>query len=283
MSQIINRLKEKDTLPPLPEVVVRVYQQLKDPDSSAKDLAGIVMSDPVLAGRVLKMSNSAGLSTSSTVVHNLRTAITRLGRNEIKKVVYTYAMLNLFKDVRGIDLNKFWKHSFSVAYLSQMLSKILGDNKDIQGQAYLAGLMHDIGVIVFGYLFPTSYTKFLNRIAGDITPRDYLELSRREKDSYGIDHSQLGANYIDEWWPVDDAIITGIGSHHTPNVNSSRLSKLSKFVIVANKMSNSKNMTNGINVYSEPLTISVFKPLNIKLDQIKTFLSQSSKYLETIQ
>ena len=101
MSQILEKIKDRDTLPPLPDVVVRVHRQLNDPENSAREISKLITSDPVLTGRVLKVCNSARYSTGLSDVKNLRIAITRLGRNELKNIVYRHAMLNFFKDIKG--------------------------------------------------------------------------------------------------------------------------------------------------------------------------------------
>jgi len=135
-------------LPSLPEVAQRIQTVFHDDNSGAEDLAGIIMTDPAITGKLIKIANSPvyqGVATTNT----LQAAVVRLGMETTCKLVMAYAANELFKSQSQsvIDrMEKLWTHSRKVAAISRVLAQSSGlfDPE----QAMLAGLMHDLGVIV---------------------------------------------------------------------------------------------------------------------------------------
>ena len=135
-------------LPSLPEVAQKIQQAFGEDNVSADQVANILMLDPAIASKLIRIANSpvyAGLAATET----LQAAIVRLGMDTTYKQVMAYAVNELFRG-HSSNISKrmkhLWAHSRKVAAISRVLAKSTGlvDPE----QAMLAGLTHDLGVIV---------------------------------------------------------------------------------------------------------------------------------------
>jgi len=134
-------------LPSFPDVAVRVRRALADEASTVEQVVRIVGSEPALAARLLKMSNSAMLNRSGKQVTDLRTAVNRMGHNMVRSAAISFAMAQIRSASKLKGLEKFledlWEASTHVAALSYLLAaKFTKLNPD---EAMLAGLLHGIG------------------------------------------------------------------------------------------------------------------------------------------
>jgi HD-like signal output (HDOD) protein len=139
-------------LPSLPEVAVRIGEAVNDEDTDARQIAGLIETDPVIALKIVKAANSArygGVSQVATVTE----AVARLGMQNTRVLVVTFALRELFRtpsrqlEARMLAL---WEHSRHVGALAQVLADRVGAFNS--HEALLAGLVHDIGCLaVVGY------------------------------------------------------------------------------------------------------------------------------------
>ncbi len=134
-------------LPSFPDVAVRVRRALADETSTVDQVVRIVGSEPALAARLLKMSNSAMLNRSGKQVTDLRTAVNRMGHNMVRSAAISFAMAQIrsASKLKGLEqfLDDLWEASTHVAALSFVLAaKLTKLNPD---EAMLAGLLHGIG------------------------------------------------------------------------------------------------------------------------------------------
>jgi HD-like signal output (HDOD) protein len=134
-------------LPSFPEIAVRVRRILSDPKSSVEQVVRVVGSEPALAARLLRISNSASLNRSGKAVSDLRTAINRIGYNMVRSASISFSMAQIRKSNKlvGLEhhLNDLWERSTLVAASAYVLARnCTGVNPD---EAMLTGMMHGIG------------------------------------------------------------------------------------------------------------------------------------------
>jgi HD-like signal output (HDOD) protein len=134
-------------LPSFPDVAIRVRRALADESSTVDQVVRIVGSEPALAARLLKMSNSAMLNRSGKQVTDLRTAVNRMGHNMVRSSAISFAMAQIrgASKLKGLEkfLEDLWESSTHVAALSYLVAaKFTKLNPD---EAMLAGLLHGIG------------------------------------------------------------------------------------------------------------------------------------------
>ncbi len=147
--QLGENLAEGDfELPPFPDTALRVQQCVNDPDSTVSELAAIVASEPTLAARLLRMSNSAMMRRGPIEVTDIPTAISRVGMDMVQNLFVSYAAREAFKCPAGSpsmdELNALRIHSVKVATVSYILGKYcpFGGKPE---EAMLAGLLHAVG------------------------------------------------------------------------------------------------------------------------------------------
>lgn len=134
-------------LPTLPEVALKVREVVDDPEVTATKLANIIITDPALSTRLVKVANSA-LYRGRMPVESVQMAVARMGLIMVKNLVTSLVMEQLFQassDRLEKQLHELWEHSIEVASISLVIaSKQPGIKND---EAMLAGLIHDIGVL----------------------------------------------------------------------------------------------------------------------------------------
>jgi HD-like signal output (HDOD) protein len=134
-------------LPSFPEIAVRVRRVLSDQRSSTAQVVRVVGSEPALAARLLRISNSASLNRSGRPITELRTAINRIGYNMVRSAAMSFAMAQIRKanKLKGLEhyLNDLWQRSTVVAAFCYVLARTCSRvNPD---EAMLCGMMHGIG------------------------------------------------------------------------------------------------------------------------------------------
>jgi HD-like signal output (HDOD) protein len=134
-------------LPSFPEIAVRVRRVLSDPKSSLEQVVRVVGSEPALAARLLRISNSASLNRSGRPVNDLRTAINRIGYNMVRSASMSFSMAQIRKSNKlvGLEhhLNDLWERSTLVAAFAYVLAR--NCTKVNPDEAMLTGMMHGIG------------------------------------------------------------------------------------------------------------------------------------------
>ncbi len=133
-------------LPTLPEVALKVRDAVESDKASAGDIAKIISTDASLSARLLQVCNSPLYRTRRTV-EDLHTAVARLGNIQVRNLVSSLVMQQMFQatsDVLDKKMRASWEHSTNVASLCYVLATAAGVPKD---QALLAGLIHDIGAL----------------------------------------------------------------------------------------------------------------------------------------
>jgi HD-like signal output (HDOD) protein len=134
-------------LPSFPEIAIRVRRVLSDPKSSVEQVVRVVGSEPALAARLLRISNSASLNRSGRAVTDLRTAINRIGYNMVRSASISFSMAQIRKSnkLAGLEhhLNDLWQRSTVVAAFAYVLAR--NYTKVNPDEAMLTGMMHGIG------------------------------------------------------------------------------------------------------------------------------------------
>lgn len=195
-----------DKMPSLSTTVGKVMEICSRTDASPNELNKVISLDPVLAGQVLKLINSAYYSLVNKVT-SLTRAITMLGMNTVKNMALSTAIIRTVsgtKKSRALPTTKFWAHSIGAGVSAKLLGEAKGLPIMEREELFLAGLLHDLGKVPFG----DDYIEALN-----IAKFEQLPLHEVELDVMGIDHQEVGL-MIAEKWKLNDVITTCIGIHH---------------------------------------------------------------------
>jgi putative nucleotidyltransferase with HDIG domain len=135
-------------LPPFPDTALRVREALNDPNVSIETLSGIVLSEPALTARLMRMANSAMMRRGPLEITDIKTAISRVGLDMVQNAAVSLAANEAFQAPDGSSLrehlDRIRKHSIKVCALAYILAKKV-KNSGKPDEAMLAGLLHAIG------------------------------------------------------------------------------------------------------------------------------------------
>ncbi len=206
LAKLFRRVSEMTTLPVAAQ---RIMQLVADATSSATDLLAAVEGDPVLAAKVLRRVNSAFYGLRSKVA-DLRSAISLLGYREIRNLALTVYLARMFKD--GNTYKKFsrealWEHSVAVANASRIVARTYGNATP--DEAYLAGLLHDIGLILLDQYLPRHLFQVIDLV------EQGKSTCAAERELLPFDHTLLGA-YVATQWNFPPQVTLAIRYHHDP-------------------------------------------------------------------
>ena len=205
--QRVLNLKDKK-LPVFPQVAAKLLEAFRDDDVSLEDLTKIIETDPGLSVRILQIVNSAlyGLTRKITA---LSEAIAYIGLDEIKKLAVEMTIFDkLFKSGQSGEFDRllFWRHCLSVAVLSSQIAK--ETNYHEPEEAYIAGLLHDVGKIILDVRGKKNYGEFILQLT---TSTD--QVIEEERSFIGLGHDDVGA-YLCEMWKLPDPLIRVVKYHH---------------------------------------------------------------------
>ena len=205
---ILDQISTLKNLPTLPHILLKLIKACNETSGSLKEISRIIEKDPSLSSKILRLVNSAyyGLPRK---VKKMENAVTLLGTTAIKNVAISASIYEAFK-VKGngfFNLKRYWWHSLRTAILAKLLSESLDYSSP--DEAFLAGLMHDIGRLVLWVNFKKQY-------------RGLLELYGRRPDlllageiRLGATHCEVGA-WLLERWNLPSFMVDAVLYHHEP-------------------------------------------------------------------
>ncbi len=268
--KLLKLLEVKGDLPPLSDVLINLEGRINNPDSDIEEISDLIRTEPVLSGRLIKLSNSVLFGGGRDEVVDLNAAIMRLGLKMVLDLAYTLELPKAFKNPKSFDHIEFWKHSLAVAYLSKALVLHGGGSKEELEASYLSGLMHDVGILVFDYLIPDEYKELLSNIIDK-----KIGLEEMELEAFGISHPELGARFVEKWWPVSKQVISSIRRHHGPLSASTTSTGISRFINCANQIANNHEISNGVSPYIPPMSSNLMKILGLSDKELDVFVGKT--------
>lgn len=201
-----------DDLSPLvspPEVCLKVNELLGDERATIDDFAVVIIRDPALTARLLRLVNSSFYGLQSRV-DTVSRAIQLLGMRELQKLVCAVSAIEKFSRLsnRITNMNTFWRHGVYTGLMSQALAKRLRVLHP--ERLFVAGVMHDLGTLLINHRYPEIAEETIRAARGDERQLRLLEL-----EELGFDHAHLGSLMLSSW-RLPDSIIDAIAWHHEP-------------------------------------------------------------------
>ena len=195
-------------LPALPQVATKVMSLIQDPRCKVKDLERIIYTDQAITARVLRIANSAFYGVRGDV-STLSRAIVILGFNTLRSVVVTGASAALHRTKSSCFKDRIlWEHSIAVAIAARTIAKEC--RYASQEEAYLGGLLHDVGKVVLDANMSEEYQEVLEQVYND--RKTFIEA---ENDVLGFDHCDVGVLMATRW-NLAPGLIEAVRLHHQP-------------------------------------------------------------------
>ncbi len=271
MPQSGSSLFEKvDTLPSLSPVVQKINAVMSDPDASAGDIVNALKLDPAIAGKVLRLANSAYIGIPRTV-SSLQNAVVILGHRRIHSLVLAASTLSSFSFDNTLPYNglSYWKHSLTVALICESIARHIKRYDTIDaGEVFCAGLLHDIGKLVLGHYGSEWITAAYKDALEQKIPFYSCE---NEKMS----HILIGA-FVAEQWQFPESLVTTIRYHHTP-IFAKKYSKIVAIVHIADIMVHLIGLSAVAGEATPPMDDEVMAEIGLPPERLKVIADNALK------
>jgi len=205
MEQLIGKGQD---LPSLPEIYLRVSEQLEDEGSTVQKIGDTVQNDPAITTRVLKMVNSAYYGMPNEVA-SVSQAVSLLGRERLKHILIGSVLRGVFSEQENpaFSMQVFWQHSIKTAIIARQLATQISAIQEPESM-FTAGLLHDIGKLL---LFKKVPDRML--AAEEYMIQKRVDLLTAELSQVGVTHTAVGEALMDHWG-LPQLLIDCARNHH---------------------------------------------------------------------
>jgi len=205
---IVKEVRGNSDLLSLPQALGELLREMDKPDFSSETLAGIILKDPSLTGRILKMANSSFYQRFSEI-RTVHQAVQLLGVTTVKCLALSSSIFRPqeIEATSGIDAKEYFSKILTVAAASEKLAQKV--SYEAPEEAFIAGLLQDIGTMFFFHHHPKEYRRIVSK------QTKAMSLLEAETNVFGIDHCEVGYHLATKW-RLPQQIVDAIRSHHTP-------------------------------------------------------------------
>ncbi|MBD3344729.1 MAG: HDOD domain-containing protein [Chitinivibrionales bacterium] len=207
-------IKKSEELHPLPRSACKLAEVVASAKSSVDDIVTVIEYDQALTIDVLKFANSV-FSSSNTPVSSIKNAVIRLGGARIlEQIVARNVKNSISKPVPsyGYSEDELWRHSVASATAAEIMNSFV--EISIEGVAFTAALLHDIGKLVLGR---NAGQAMMDRVWQRVV-NESCTCAEAEYFVFGFTHADIGAEIMAQW-KLPEIIITAVKYHHSLDEN----------------------------------------------------------------
>ncbi|MCW8911292.1 MAG: HDOD domain-containing protein [Gammaproteobacteria bacterium] len=232
MREIATKLLEEagvNKLPSLPHILIKLLSACRDDNVSFDKVTEIISKDAALSAKVISVANSPVYCHTRNLT-SFKHTLMYLGLDTIKSIAITASVQQFFSKYsthKNTFLKDFWKHALSCAIIARSLAKLT--SYKCAEEAYLAGLLHDIGKLVLENNANFDYNKI------DHASHSTEELLAIEKQNFNISHDELGGRLLTKW-DITESISDAARFHHADIEEIQEAHQLTKIINLANKL-----------------------------------------------
>lgn len=236
-------LRQIDSLPTLPAVATRLLSLTANDDTNAREVIQLVSSDQTLTAKILSMCRKADRGVRDEAM-TIDKAVVLLGFNAIRNAVLSIKVFELFDDpekgsknvLAGLqgdvgtmggqlifDRENFWRHSLAVGIAAELIAIAHPGHADLPpSEAFVCGLMHDVGKLALDYVLPKSYGRVI-----ELTEVNQGDIAAFERRVMGVDHHTVGKRLSEQWllpyWIQDCIWLHGSDFETLPKLGHRRM------------------------------------------------------------
>jgi HD-like signal output (HDOD) protein len=246
---LLQRLDGLHQIPAIPAVLAPLLHYLEQPveQLEAQKVTDYIAQDRSLTAQCLRMANSP-LFGRWQKVESLRGAVVSLGFHHVSDIAMSCGVLSLLPaGTTGMDPVVFWEHSLGCALVCRHLARSI--HLPDPGKTYLAGLLHDLGIIVNLWVLPKEF-----RAAFELARGEGIPLHEAEEKCLGFTHCDSGG-LLAEKWALPSDLIEVVTSHHAPE-KAARNARLVALVHIADLLCRMSGLNYG---YVEERQVNLFE------------------------
>lgn len=244
----------------LPEIYHRINRAIDHPNASAEEIGKVVMEDPGLTARLLRLVNSS-LFAFPGEIDTISRAIALVGTQQLRDLSLATCVIEMFEDIPAsfVNMETYWKHCLATACCSRLLAEHCQE-ENIE-RYFVAGLLHDIGSIVL-YL---KGGRKLRRLLARCTKNHEL-LTTAERAVFGFDHTSVGKELL-ALWGLPKVLQEAVEAHHTP-ARAKMFPRVANITHISEIMVDAMEMgSNGEN-YVSPISEEAWLELGLSTDYL---------------
>lgn len=210
VKRVIGRL---DSLPTVPHLYQELRQALEGEEVTVKTVGDIIRQDIGMTAKILKLVNSAFFGLRRAV-ETPQEAVAFLGTETIKVLVLAHGLFDQIGNLgtQTLALVDIWNHSLSVAKGARALAAMEGLSRPMKAEAFMGGMLHDVGILVLAKNFPERYDRVVA-----LSGTEKMPVHQAELQEFGVGHAEVGA-YLLGLWGIQPAVLRAVSLHHTPSL-----------------------------------------------------------------
>ena len=201
-----------ERVPSMPKLYVQIVEVLEDPEVGLDAIGDIISKDPAMTAKILKLVNSSFLGLAREISSPAE-AVSQLGAETLKSLVLSVHAFSQFETTAlgGFSIEALWRHSQNTAHLAQAIARMEDAEQKIVDEAFVGGLLHDIGKLVLAANFAAEYALIL-----EIGRKGTVPLVAAEENTFGANHADVGG-YLLGLWGLPVPVVEAIALHHSPS------------------------------------------------------------------
>ncbi len=261
-------------LPAMSAIMVEVSRLLDDPSTGTQELSSWIGKDQGLTAKILSIANSP-LYGLPRKVSTIDFAILIIGYQDVKNIVVALSMMESFKNAsdKDLDQNEFWLHSVVTGNAAKRVAEDLGYR--IGGEAFVAGLLHDLGIPVLKKYLSNEFKTIVERFKSENS--SILEI---ETDELGLTHQDVG-KFLTNKWNLPKSLCAAVLNHHQPEQSKDDDRELTAIIHLADYMTQKLNLGSFYWDNNYKLDESILDILKFEdVDKLNTFVEGYSKMFE---
>lgn len=200
-----------DRLPSMPGLYQELSALLEGEDATVRRVGDIIRQDMGMTAKILQLVNSAFFGLRRTV-EDIQDAVAFLGTDTIKALVLVHGVFDQIGELgtQKISIVDIWTHSLSVAKGARALAAMEGLSRPLRAEAFMGGMLHDVGILVLAKQFPARYDRVVEQANGG-----RLSVILAEQQEFGVCHPEVGA-YLLGLWGLQPGVLKAVSLHHSP-------------------------------------------------------------------
>ncbi len=259
-NEILERIvSQTDSLPSLPDLYGRLMEEMRTSEGSIQRVGEIIETDLSMSAKVVQLVSSAFFGLPRRISRPSE-AVMLLGLDTVKSLALTLGLFSKFDEstLSFIPIKRIYEHSMKTGLLAREIAGAEGADTVMVADAFMTGLLHDVGKLLLGHNIPDIYQRIFER-----SSREKIPFFEAERAELGATHGEVGA-YLLGLWGLPDAVVEGVAFHH--NLGGSLVKGFEPLIAVhvASAIEHSPCQSNGEKVFVEGIDMEGLERLGLK-------------------